>query len=79
MMKVLYREGICLQILFFLFKCSNVKQKNSFFHELIVPWFTIGDVSVTDIFGFCKETNGQRMKTVLSQQHVTNRNKNSND
>ena len=35
-------------------------------------------VSVTDI-GFCKETNGQRMKTLLAQQHVTNRNKNSND
>ena len=51
-MKVLYREGIYLQILFLLFKINvqNVKQKNSFFHKLKVPWFTIGDVSVTDIF-----------------------------
>ena len=31
---------------------KTLKKKNSFFHELIhvVPWFTIGDVSVTDIF-----------------------------
>ena len=29
--------------------------------------------------GFCKETNEQRMKTFLSEQHATNRNKDSND
>ena len=29
--------------------------------------------------GFCKETNEQRMKTFLSEQHATNRNKESND
>ena len=29
--------------------------------------------------GFCKETNEQRMKTFLSEQHTTNRNKDSND
>ena len=29
--------------------------------------------------GFCKEMNEQRMKTFLSEQHATNRNKDSND
>ena len=29
--------------------------------------------------GFCQETNEQRMETVLSEQHATNRNKDSND
>ena len=29
---------------------QNVKQKSSFFHKLIVPWFTMGDISVTYIF-----------------------------
>ena len=29
--------------------------------------------------GFCKETSEQRMKTFLSEQHATNRNKDSND
>ena len=29
--------------------------------------------------GFCKETNEQRMKTFLSEQHATKRNKDSND
>ena len=29
--------------------------------------------------GFCKETNEQKMKTFLPQQHATNRNNDSND
>ena len=29
--------------------------------------------------GFCKETDEQKMKTFLSQQHGTTRNKDSND
>ena len=48
---------------------SNHSLKNS---ALLSFW---GGVPV----GFCKETNEQRMKTFLSEQHATNRNKDSND
>ena len=49
-MKVLYQEGIYLQILFLLFKCSKREKKEFFLSRANSPWFAIGDVSVTDIF-----------------------------
>ena len=71
--------------------CNSETLKKMMFTYLIIydiftfkVWFennlhrSIMEVLYSAI-GFCKETNEQRMKTFLSEQHATNRNKDSND
>ena len=60
----------------FLLSLHVAKWKTWSFSDIFI--FIIFSLSKYEL-GFCKETNEQRMKTFLSAQHATNRNKDSND
>ena len=59
---------------------SSLSDLFDFWWEILSDFFDHSSIDSNQFkHGFCKETNEQKMKTFLSEQHATNRNKDSND